>query len=140
MKAPVTWVLLANAGRARVVENRGLLKGFTPVKGKEWTAEPPTDYTDRAGSVRVGDSYVKIDPKDLAEVQFARSIAARLQKSCERSAFNRLIICAAPSMLGTLRNAIPDCVRDSLMAEVDRDLTQVSVAELSNHLRDIILA
>ena len=140
MKAPITWVLLANAGRASVVENRGLLKGFTPVKGLEWTAAPPIDYADRAGSVRIGDSYTKTDPKDLAEVQFARSIAAKLHKSRMRSAFNRLVICAAPRMLGTLRNALSDCVRDALMAEVAKDLTQVPVAELRNHLSDVILA
>ncbi len=140
MKAPITWVLRANSNTASIVENRGVLQRFAPVPGLKWSAEPPVDYADRAGIVRTGDSYEKTDPKDAAELKFARLIAEKLHTYLEKSAFDRVILCAAPHMLGTLRAELSTPVRDATLAEIAKDLTHEPLDRLSDRLAEVIAA
>ncbi len=140
MKAPVTWVLRANSGVASIVANRGTAKGFTEVPTMSWDAAPPVDYADRAGTVRPGDNYKKTDPKDLAEEQFARLIAGNLDRALQKGSFDRLILCAAPHMLGTLRRHLSENLHKLVIAEVAKDLTQTPLASLPNKLSDVIAA
>lgn len=145
MKPVVTWVLLANAGMARVVVNRGPSKGFAAMGGKTWRAEKPIEYADKPGVERRENTYGSVtldsgDPKDAAESAFAQDLASRLSAYCRDDCFDRLIISAAPSLLGKLRAALPENVREKVSAEVDKDLTQVGVDDLAAHLKDVIAA
>lgn len=145
MRPIVTWVLLANAGIARVVANHGPGKGFVAMGGRTWHAEDPVEYSDKPGLEKSGNAYGSValpsgDPKDAAETAFAIQVSAELEAFVRSGQFDRMIICAAPRMLGKLRAAIAPSVQNKVTAEVDKDLTQINLVDLPKHLRDVIAA
>jgi protein required for attachment to host cells len=145
MKPVVTWVLLANAEIAYVVVNSGPGKGFVKPNGKTWRAMPPVGYADDAGlghSIAGPSQAAKTrrDPNALAEARFASEVAQRLADFYRRAAFDRLILVAAPHMLGELRSALKGAVKDSLLVEIDKDLTKANLQDLPDLLADVIAA
>jgi len=145
MKPTITWILLANAGIARVVANRGPGKGFEAMGGKTWHAEKAVEYADKPGVEHHGRGHGNVtlmsgDPKDAAETAFAVRLARELEASCREDRFQRLIISAAPALLGKLRAALPEVVRERVLAEVDKDLTHIPLEALRTHLKDVIAA
>lgn len=145
MKPIVTWAVLANAEVALVVKNNGPGKGFVGISGKLWHADPPVPYSDTAGIGHSSNGHAtpaktRRDPADLAEAKFANFIATQLIQSYRDGSFNRLILVAAPRMLGLLRVALPDTIKNTILGEVDKDLTKIAPKHLSKHLADIIAA
>ena len=145
MKPIVTWVLLANAGTAKIVANHGPGKGFVELDGKAWDAEKPVDYADQPGTEQSSTTHGSVglpsgDPKDAAETLFATHLASELASFARNGEFDRLIISAGPSMLGKLRAAIPTRVKGMVTAEVDKDLTHIKIRDLPSHLQDVIAA
>ena len=145
MKPTVTWVVLANAGVARVVVNEGPGKGFTELDGMTLESEPPIEYSDEPGMghSRFGhgkSAVAQADPKRQAEASFAAELIKRLEDGLHKSAFDRLILVAAPHMLGTLRAILKAPLKEKVLAEVAKDLTHIPVRELSDHLDGVIAA
>ena len=68
-----------------------------------------------------------------AEV-FARRIAAELEQAHRRGDFEGLIVMSGPVFLGLLREALPQSVRATLVAEVGKDLVHQSVEAIIRHL------
>lgn len=74
------------------------------------------------------------DPVREEERAFARRIARLLEERCLEDDFDRLVLFAAPRMLGDLRDAMTESVRKFIIAEIDKDLTKLS----GNALREEI--
>lgn len=149
MKKTVTWVLIADGAQARVLENTGPGKGLKQVDGLDWAIEPLQAQeigTDRPGrsyaSVGSGRSAIepKTDPAEHRETQFVKSLAAMLDRKLQQGAFDRLIIAAAPIALGEIRKAISPNVKKTIVAELNKDLTNLPTAQLDQHLDGIIAA
>ena len=149
MKKTITWVLIANGAQARVLENTGPGKGLKQVNGLDWAIEPlqaQEIVSDRPGrshsSVGGGRSAMepKTDPVDYRETEFVKSVAATLDRKQQDGAFDRLIIAAAPIALGELRKAISPNVKKTVVAELNKDLTNTPTAQLDQHLDGIIAA
>jgi protein required for attachment to host cells len=143
MKPTVTWILLADAQTSHVFVHEGPGKGLARSPVLSLTADPPVEYSDHPGrsfsSHGHGSSGMqRRDPSTQAEALFARTIATRLAEQVRASAFDRLILIAAPHMLGALREALDDDVATKVAAEIDKDLTKVSVHDLPGHLTDVI--
>jgi protein required for attachment to host cells len=147
MKPIVTWVLIADGTQARVLENTGPGKGLSSVDGLEFSQEAlqaQDIMSDRSGrsfsSVGRGRSAYepKTDPVEHREAEFMKSVAATLEKKCRDGAFSRLIIAAAPIALGDIRKSLGDGVRKTIMAEIDKDLTNIPIPQLNKHLDGII--
>jgi len=145
MKPITTWILLANASMARVVANHGPGKGFKAMGGKTWHADKPVEYADKPGVEHRGSaygnvSYISGDPKDAAETAFATKLASELEVLCREERYERLIISAAPRLLGKLRTALPEVVRAKVSAEINKDLTNIPLDGLVGHLKGVIAA
>ena len=149
MKKTVTWVLIADGAQARVLENTGPGKGLKQVEGLDWEIEPlqaQDIVSDRPGrshsSVGSGRSAMepKTDPVDHRETEFVKSLAAVLDRKQQQGAFDRLVIAAAPIALGDIRKAISANVRNTIVAELNKDLTNLPTAQLDQHLDGIIAA
>lgn len=147
MKKTVTWILIADGTRARVVEHLGPGKGLTTVKGLDWSIPPLQTQdinADRPGrsfsSVGPGRSAMepKTDPADHREAEFVRSVAHVMEEKAKSGAYDRLIIAAAPLALGNLRKLLSDHVKKTVVAELDKDLTNVPTPQLDKHLDGII--
>lgn len=77
------------------------------------------------GAHRVTPSRHAIDGERSAErheaEQFARQVARAIDAARVRHEFDRLVIMAAPRMLGLLREALPDSCRPVVAAEIPKD-------------------
>ncbi|MEX0301479.1 MAG: host attachment protein [Leisingera sp.] len=145
MKPIVTLAVLANARTARIVENHGPGKGFTASEGHTLKAPPAVENADRAGSHPISGTHGAAtfeahDPKLAAEASFARLIAKDLERRHDAGAFDRLILTAAPHMLGQLRAVLPEGLKSTVIGEAGKDLTHITLDEIAGHLKDIIAA
>ncbi|MEX0627924.1 MAG: host attachment protein [Cucumibacter sp.] len=147
MKPIVTWILIADGARARVLENTGPGKGLREVEGFEFAdarLRARDIMADRAGRsfASVGHSRSAMesptDPVDKREADFARSLAVMLEKQRRVGAFDRLILVAAPNALGDLRASLTPRVRAIVYAELSKDLTKVPNAEMAKHLEGVL--
>lgn len=88
----------------------------------------------RRGAVPHSDTGGERRPQRHAAEVFARRIARELGAARRAGAFDRLIVVAGPAFLGELRRALPKSLSQIVAAEVRKDLTRASSAELRRHL------
>lgn len=147
MKPVRTWILIADAGRARVLENLGPGRGLTPVDAMASNADlPPTHeiVSDRQTRSYESNSETrhavepKTDPREQLKRAHLEAIAARLASSLAAGAFDRLVVVAPPTALGILRDVFTDSVRKVVTGELAKDLTKTPVHDLKAHLEDIV--
>jgi len=104
--------------------------------------QPPSElFSDtRQGSSRTGGLHYKLDDHrdahvDALDAEFARTIVAALVDLIRSSSAQRLILCASPRMLGTLREVGGELHRGGLpIDELPRDLVKLTAAQLRDHL------
>ena len=90
-----------------------------------------------AGSARSAMEYSS-DPVQVRERRFVENVAEELDKRLQHGEFNRLIVAAAPTALGDLRPAFSKGVKDTIVAELAKDLTNIPTAKLEAHFADIL--
>ena len=147
MKKTVTWVLIADGAQARVLENTGPGKGLKLVEGLDFAIQPlqaQDIVTDRNGSKSGGGSHggfeSRTDPVAHRETAFVKSLADMLNRKQQSGAFDRLVIAAAPIALGDIRKAISPAVQKLVIAELNKDLTNLPTDKLDAHLDGILAA
>lgn len=142
MKKTITWILIADGTQARVLEHAGPGKGLVTVKGLDWSIPPLQSQdinTDGYGRGPTGGAMSSDnDSSKHREAEFVRSVAEAMEEKARTGAFDRLVIAAAPIALGTLRKAMSDHVRKMVVAELDKDLTNLPTPQLSRHFDGII--
>ncbi len=147
MKKTVTWVLIADGAQARVLQHTGPGKGLSPVDGLDFAIDPIQArdiMADRPGRSHASNGAArsgmepKTDPVEYRETQFVKSLAGMLDRQQQNGAYDRLVIAAAPIALGEIRKAMSAGVRKSVVAELDKDLTNLPTSQLSRHLDGIL--
>ncbi|MEQ9812711.1 MAG: host attachment family protein [Azospirillaceae bacterium] len=131
MKAPTTWILIADGGRAKVMRHTAAGQGLSPVPGLVFENDNPPDReqgTDRPGRLDdagVGRSAVQeTDWHEIAKTRFAGQVAKTMEKHLQKGAFDRLVVIAPPKVLGDLRQQFNHLVADKLVADIPKDLTK----------------
>jgi protein required for attachment to host cells len=147
MKKTRTWILVADGARARILQSEGWGTGLTPVPGQaRHMTNPPTreQVSDRPGRVQESASSTRhamaprVDWHRYEKHVFAGQLAAMLNRASQEKAFDRLVLVAPPSTLGDLRAALDKNVRRRVAAELDKDLTGVSLDDLQTQLEKIV--
>jgi len=147
MQKKVTWILVADGSRARVLMNKGIGKGLHPaIDGEIAHAVPPTRElgTDRPGRAQqrgTGGRHAlepHVDWHRFEKEKFSKEMAALLDAAAERGVFHRLVLIAPPRTLGELRAALGAKARALIYAEIDKDLTHVTIQELPDHLTRVV--
>lgn len=147
MKKTVTWILIANGTQARVLEHGGPGKGLAHLDGLDWSIPPlqsqdiDSDRPGRAASQSGGRQSAmepKTDPADHREAEFVRSVAGELDRHAKQGDYDRLVVAAAPIALGNFRKLMSDHVKKTVVAELDKDLTNLPTPQLSKHFDGII--
>lgn len=148
MKPTVTWILLVDGAQAKVFEHKGAGSGLTPVRdllmedealqAREIMADKPGRSFSSASNGRSAMEY-STDPVQVRETRFVKSVAEALERKHQESAFSRLIIAAAPTALGDLRGALSDKVRETVVAEMPKDLTNLPTPQLEKHFGDMLV-
>ena len=143
MKRIVTWVLVADGARARVLLNEGPGRGIERKIVREFAQETPAGrdiMADRAG--RAFDSAGQgrhamepsTDPREVEQTKFLREVVDYVEKANNDHVFDRLVLVAPPSALGTLRANLSKPLAEKVTAELNKDLTQVPVHDMAKHL------
>lgn len=144
MRKETTWVLVADAGRARVLEQSGpkgdlaLVDGLDIAHPIPKTADMVRDSLPRTHD-SVGPGRHAIAPRQdphRAEKSFAKELAHLLDARLATSAYDRLVIVAPPQMIGDLRPQLSDAVRSRLERELQVDLADAAVPEIARRLAE----
>lgn len=147
MKAVRTWILIADASRAKVLHTRGLGNGLTAVPGM--TLETDHKLAHEIGADRPGRSFESVgatrhaiaprsDPERVEEQRFVGRVIDLLDKEAAQDSFDRLIVVAPPVMLGDLRAALTPRLTQKLAATLDKDYTKTPEAKLGKLLEDVL--
>ncbi len=143
MKPRKTWILIADSTAARIVEHRGPGSGLREVPEKTWQAPGSAGFEDRQGRTfsSAGSSRHKKGPRNKAvpeQEQFAADLIADLTQGLQHEDFDDLILCAAPSMLGSLRKQLSASLGPVIRAEIAKDLNGIAVQKLPPHFEDVL--
>ena len=148
MKAIKTWVVVADGDQAKIFEHDGPGRGLHAVKdlnleqdhlrAQDIMADRPGRTFSSAGpGSRSGVDY-RSDPVAVRERRFVERLADVLDRKRQEGAFDRLVIAAAPAALGDLRPALSDEVKETILAELPKDLTNVPTPKLAEHFDGLI--
>lgn len=139
-----TWIVVADEGRARILELRQRGEELQPVDELTDAAAhadeadlqrdahgrrahggtgPISTITTSAGEDKLGQEA------DL----FARRVAEHLAQALQKQRYGELHIAAAPKFLGRLRQHLAEPVRQVVGQEIDKDLLQLDRRALAQH-------
>lgn len=138
-----TWVLVADGEKALFLVNEGDAEiPVLNVRREKHQENPPTreQAANRPGrqfeSVGPGRSaYEDTDWHQLEKDRFADDLADMLYKRAHRGDFERIVIVAAPSVLGEIRDKMHKEVADRVVGEVAKTLTNHPVDEIEKVLK-----
>jgi protein required for attachment to host cells len=138
----ITWVAVADGGKALVLENDGTDEApVLRVLAKSELENPPTreQGTDRAGrrpdpGAGQRSAMETTDWHQFEESRFIAEFAERLNRAAGRGRFERLVLVAPPKVLGELRPELSAATAAATVAEIGSDLTGHPVYRIEEHL------
>ena len=149
MKPTRTWIVIADGDQAKIFENDGPGRGLHAIKdavleqarlkAQDIMADKPGRSFSSAGPNTRSAVEYHSDPVQVRERRFLERLADLLDRKLSEGAFERLVIAAAPTALGDLRPALTDGVREKILGELPKDLTNVPTAKLGEHFDGLIL-
>ena len=133
-----TWIVLADGEKALFLRNDGDAKfpDFNVVQKEEQENPPSREQgASRPGRFNDGPNVHRsaVDDTDwhrLGKERFAKEIADILYKKAHANDYEKLVIVAAPFILGELRKELHKEVSDRLIATYDKDLTNVPLDQV----------
>ncbi|MEX3015369.1 host attachment family protein [Gymnodinialimonas hymeniacidonis] len=139
-----TWVLVADGEKALFLRNDGDADDPNlSVFREEEQDNPPTraQGTDKPGRFNDGPQVQRsaVDDTDwhwLEKERFASDLAEILYKQAHHGRFDRIILCAAPKILGELRRELHQVVTGKVVAEIDLVLTNHPIDEIATRITD----
>ncbi|NLH80387.1 MAG: host attachment protein [Phyllobacteriaceae bacterium] len=137
-----TWILVGDGRRAMVLRNDGLaeMPNLRCISARETenpaTREQGSDAPGRAfasvGSMR--STVETTDWHDQEERRFAATVAADLNVAAREGRYQHLIVVAPPRILAELRQDLSGEARACVCAEIDKDLTRHTIADIETIL------
>ncbi len=135
MKAKTTWILIADGARARVLRNavfdieadgevNDIVFEIEHKQLRDIMSDRPGRSFASVGARRSSMEY-RSEPVKDQEARFADMLLEQLDRRLRNREFDRLAIIAEPRMLGVLRQRISPTLRQTIFAEVAKDLTKM---------------
>ncbi len=125
------WILVANQAEARIYSTDRIPGKFTLVNiltNKEGAAHARDLTSDAPGRVRdrMGSARHSMEPdtgvKEEGRRRFVKQMADRLEAAFLRRDFSRLIILAAPAVLGVIRKTLSGELARAVIKEIPKDV------------------
>jgi protein required for attachment to host cells len=147
MPGKTNWIIVADASAARIFVLAGPRQriNLEPVRDLSAEVKPSRDIaSDRPGRTHDRAGYGRhaeeppTDPKRHAKASFAREVAQYLDDERRKNGFGRLTVVAPPQFLGDLRSAMSGELRALVDTEINKDLTKLSIHELTPQLQDLL--
>lgn len=145
-----TWIVLANAARARIFEAREpgsppaevqtLVHPASRARGAELGDDRPGHAERQATESGPGGTAYppRTDPKTKEQMAFAREVAQCLHEAVGQRRCERVMLVASNPFLGELRAALSPAVAAAVAHSEPADLTALPVLELQARLRDLL--
>lgn len=160
---PTTWIMTANAGRARFFceeDPAQPLQEMQDMVNNGARLRTAESETDRLGPTAAGKSGHAIGgaqggaaqhnagagapnkqyepnqtPAEHETELFAKEISQFLLKSHQEGRYQKLVLTASPQFLGTLRQNLDQHVKSAIKMEFNKDYTQVAAHQLREQLQ-----
>lgn len=113
------WILIANAGSARIFQ-----RGSSPL-----TLIPVCDFEDTSAA-----PAAPAAPDPAGTVRFARRIGRRLDEGLAAGQFDGLCLVAPEPILGMLKRELSSGVGSRTVLELNEDLSHVGIAEMGRRV------
>ncbi len=140
-----TWVLVANASRARLLVAETPVGGLSEVEDfihtqtrlhdRDLISDRPGRAFDSAGEGRHAMEQ-KTDPKKQEAINFAKQLGEHLETARHKGEFGKLVLVAAPAFLGLLRENLHPNTLKSVTVEIDKDWVALNPSQLRGQLPD----
>ena len=137
-----TVVFVGDGCKALVLLNEG--DGLRPRLKVQQAFEDENPPTHEQGSDKPGRALHGTEPNrsameqtdwhDIKKHRFARTVASALDRLLRELQTKRLVIVAPPRTLADLRRSFSPTVQKSIVAELAKDLTGLSVSDISQYL------
>jgi len=134
-------ILIAGGQKALFLRNQGDEKYLNlVVETKEEIDNPPNreQAANRPGRMFDGTGHksavADTDWHLLAKERFAADLSDMLYQRAHRGEFDRLLVVASPQALGELRQNWHKEVRDKIIGEIDKDLTNHPLEDIEKKL------
>ncbi|MDE2598148.1 MAG: host attachment protein [Rhodocyclaceae bacterium] len=147
-----TWIVTANAGRARIFAQEDVSEPLHEVNGlinnavRLRTTDTESDALGQmsaskgragnGGAVQPNGYEPHQSPAEHQTELFARSVADFLLRARYEDCFKRLCIMAAPEFLGVLRKVLDANLQALVVTEINRDYTQLDALALRQKIRE----
>lgn len=149
MDATTTWILVADGSHARLFCQDG---SGSPVrelphdtfdapdlKAREADRDKPGRAPDVSQMAPGRHAYEpRTDPHDKQRHRLMKEVMDDLNRHAQRNDFDRLIVCAPPQAMGSVREVLPKPVKDKVVAEETKDYTGSGEADLEKHLQHLL--
>ncbi len=138
MKHPITWVVLADANFARILENTHPGEGLHQIPAGTFKSPEKNSWSDDEGRTQsnIRNARLRLDKhteQAPETVQFARTLIRTLEKHHRCSHFDKLAISAPPQMLGLLRPMLSAELKGVLKCELNKEIARVPTDEVAKH-------
>ena len=144
-----TWVVVADSTRARIFDADSASAGLSEVEtlmhpegrmhDRDITSDLPGRSFDSLGHARHS-MELPTDPKHELAIEFARTIARHLDAARVKKDYEQLVIVAAPTFLGLLREQLNNTCRKLVAFELNKNLVQQTPEEIRSHLPKLLPA
>lgn len=140
------WLVIANAARARVLEESDTRPGYVHVadllhpqsrqKGVALAGDRPGHaHAEGVGHGQGSTSYVpRTDPREREHDRFAREVAQLLEEGVAAHRCAGLVLVASSPFLGRLKSHLGEQARKAVIRTLDADYTALSEDELAQRL------
>ena len=150
MKAKITWVLVADGARARIVRGlatdaeaadrpEDLVFEIDHKQLREIMADRPGRSFASEGARRSAMEYGS-DPVAEQEAAFAGMLLGELERRHAAGEFDRLGIVAEPRMLGLIRQKLSPQLGRTVVKEISKDWTKLPPGELRKAIAETGIA
>jgi protein required for attachment to host cells len=143
-----TWVVAADHARARVfqtesssaplVEIDTLVHAEGRMHDRDITSDLPGKVKNPGGHGGGHAFEQETDPKKHEADVFAGEIVHYLGEAHNANRFDRLIVIAEPSVLGLIRQHMPNPLNALVSLELDKNLAGMTAAEIRDHLPEYL--
>jgi protein required for attachment to host cells len=139
-----TWILVADAGSARLYESKKGISAWTLVREfshPESRAHAAELLSDKPGRVKqFTGSRAAMEPttprKKVEVDKFARELSEALTAGVDQQAFDQLVLVTPPAFLGVLREKLEKRVSERVKHTIEKDYLHLEPQDLKKRLQE----
>ena len=142
-----TWVIVADSSKARIFSTENSSSPLVELEliehpegrlhARELTSDLPGKDSNRTGSGKHS-LGAETDPKRHEVESFAKRVSDYIENARNNNKLSRLIIIAAPALLGMLRSNMSSATGKLVAMELDKNLSELKSDEIRGYLPRVL--